>query len=79
MTTADAWIADLEVEPPSPTAVADYLATWSTADLRQYIESLAAAGTKLPQSQLDELQATILLDHPYEYREILSDRLRLLK
>jgi hypothetical protein len=47
--------------------------------LRQHLDTLAASGAKLPQSQLDELQATILLDHPYEYREILTARLRLLK
>jgi hypothetical protein len=79
MTTADVWIAELEVEPPSPTAVADYLATWSTADLRRYLDTLAASGTKLPQSQLDELQATILLDHAPRYTDLLTARLRLLK
>lgn len=76
MTTADAWIADLEVEQPS---TADYLATWSAAELRQHLDTLAAAGTKLSQAQLDELQTAIFLDHHYEYREVLTARLRLLK
>ena len=31
----DAWIAELEVEPPSPTATADYLETWSAQELRR--------------------------------------------
>jgi hypothetical protein len=31
----DAWIAELEVEPPSPTAAADYLETWSAQELRR--------------------------------------------
>jgi hypothetical protein len=51
----------------------------TTAEFRQHLDTLAAAGAKLPQAQLDELQASIFLDHPHEYREVLTARLRLLK
>jgi hypothetical protein len=51
----------------------------TTADLRQHLDTLAASGAKLPQSQLDELQTEILLDHDPRYTDLLTARLRLLK
>jgi hypothetical protein len=39
----DAWIAELEVEPPSPTATADYLETWSAQELRRECSSQGIA------------------------------------
>lgn len=51
----------------------------TTAELRTHLDRAAQMGLKLPQQQLDALQAEILLDHPPGYTALLTARLRLLK